>query len=358
MTKEDFLNQLSNNLQNIPEKDYDEIMAYFTEYFQEAGPDNEDKVIQDLGNPEEIASEIISSLGISKQSSENDWTNWDTEDNFDNQSNEWSTQILAPITELNFQLYNLNIEVYLEPISQPTLTYFDDGNLTITQTSDGYLKLNEQTIQKEQSHIFHSLFLIGKMLTKRKTITLILPEGTQLQTIVGISNNGDVQLSQISASKISLNSYNGNIKLDHLENAIADIKSKNGDLQLTNCLLDNCKLETKNAGLICQNSQISNAIVLNKNGNTKFEDGTLQQANIENKNGNILINHTILNGKTSIDNKNGVIDIRLTAENLSRCQVQSQNKNGFTNISRDAGKDFPTQAHLKLKNKNGMINLQ
>ena len=37
-------------------------MDYFTEYFEEAGPENEAQVIEELGDPKDAAEEIIRSL--------------------------------------------------------------------------------------------------------------------------------------------------------------------------------------------------------------------------------------------------------------------------------------------------------
>ena len=42
--------------------DYQEAMDYFSEYFEEAGPENEAQVIAELGTPKEAARDIISRL--------------------------------------------------------------------------------------------------------------------------------------------------------------------------------------------------------------------------------------------------------------------------------------------------------
>ncbi len=59
MTKTEYLAKLDKYLRRLPREDYLEAMDYFTEYFDEAGPDNEAKVIAELGNPKEAASDII-----------------------------------------------------------------------------------------------------------------------------------------------------------------------------------------------------------------------------------------------------------------------------------------------------------
>ena len=62
MTKNDYLDQLSRMLHHLQKEDYDRALAYFDEYFMEAGTENEQQAIQDLGSPEEAARELIMNL--------------------------------------------------------------------------------------------------------------------------------------------------------------------------------------------------------------------------------------------------------------------------------------------------------
>ena len=62
MTKVEYLAKLDKYLRNLPKEDYQEAMDYFSEYFEEAGPENEAQVIAELGTPKEAARDIISRL--------------------------------------------------------------------------------------------------------------------------------------------------------------------------------------------------------------------------------------------------------------------------------------------------------
>ncbi|MGT2958261.1 hypothetical protein A9Q68_07945 [Streptococcus bovimastitidis] len=62
MTRTEYLAELQNQLRKLPQDDFQEAMDYFTEYFDEAGPENEAQVITDLGSPKEAASEILGRL--------------------------------------------------------------------------------------------------------------------------------------------------------------------------------------------------------------------------------------------------------------------------------------------------------
>ena len=62
MTRTEYLAQLDNYLKKLPAKDYQEAMDYFTEYFDEVGPEGEATAMAELGSPKEAAHEIIINL--------------------------------------------------------------------------------------------------------------------------------------------------------------------------------------------------------------------------------------------------------------------------------------------------------
>lgn len=62
MTKTEYMKILAHNLRRLPKEDYDRAIEYFEEYFAEAGPENEQQAVSDLGSPEEAAKELIMDL--------------------------------------------------------------------------------------------------------------------------------------------------------------------------------------------------------------------------------------------------------------------------------------------------------
>lgn len=55
MTKKEYMKKLAYQLRRLPKEDFDKAMDYFEEYFEDAGIENEQKAIEDLGAPEEAA---------------------------------------------------------------------------------------------------------------------------------------------------------------------------------------------------------------------------------------------------------------------------------------------------------------
>ncbi|MDO5425689.1 MAG: DUF1700 domain-containing protein [Eubacteriales bacterium] len=64
MNKEAYLARLAERLKRLPKEDFDRAMEYYQEYFEEAGPENEAQAIEDLGEPEQAAEQILRDLAV------------------------------------------------------------------------------------------------------------------------------------------------------------------------------------------------------------------------------------------------------------------------------------------------------
>lgn len=62
MNKNEFLRQLEQLLSDIPECERREAMEYYQNYFDDAGPQMEAKIIEELGSPQEVAASIKKDL--------------------------------------------------------------------------------------------------------------------------------------------------------------------------------------------------------------------------------------------------------------------------------------------------------
>lgn len=62
MTRKEYMEQLKKYLKRLPKEDYDNAIEYFSEYFDEAGPENEQQVMEELGEPKEAARELLLNL--------------------------------------------------------------------------------------------------------------------------------------------------------------------------------------------------------------------------------------------------------------------------------------------------------
>jgi len=58
MNRVDFMKQLESLLQSIPDTEREEALQYYRDYFDDAGEENEQSVIEALGNPAKVAENI------------------------------------------------------------------------------------------------------------------------------------------------------------------------------------------------------------------------------------------------------------------------------------------------------------
>ncbi|MBQ6812320.1 MAG: DUF1700 domain-containing protein [Agathobacter sp.] len=68
MNRQEFFRQLESLLMNIPEQERADALAYYNDYFDEAGIENEQRVIQELGSPQKVAQSIIEDVRSSEYS--------------------------------------------------------------------------------------------------------------------------------------------------------------------------------------------------------------------------------------------------------------------------------------------------
>lgn len=65
MSKTEFLSELRQKLQRLPEAEIENAMNYYEEYFNDAGVQYEQRVLEELGSPSAVASKIIGEYAVS-----------------------------------------------------------------------------------------------------------------------------------------------------------------------------------------------------------------------------------------------------------------------------------------------------
>lgn len=68
MTRSEYLSELTSHLISLPKEERDMAVKFYEEYFDEAGPDNEQAVIADLGKPFNLARSIIGETSLYSKS--------------------------------------------------------------------------------------------------------------------------------------------------------------------------------------------------------------------------------------------------------------------------------------------------
>lgn len=67
MSRKEFMEQLEKLLVDIPQEERIEALAYYNGYFEDAGVENEESIIQELESPEKVAKIIKADIGIEEE---------------------------------------------------------------------------------------------------------------------------------------------------------------------------------------------------------------------------------------------------------------------------------------------------
>lgn len=61
MTKNEFISQLREALEALPEEEREAALEYYSEYFDDAGEENQEKAAAELGDPQKVAEQVAAS---------------------------------------------------------------------------------------------------------------------------------------------------------------------------------------------------------------------------------------------------------------------------------------------------------
>lgn len=74
MSREEFMKQLENLLSDVSEEEKREALEYYRCYFEDAGEENEERILKELESPEKVARTIKADLGMGKDTSQENGT--------------------------------------------------------------------------------------------------------------------------------------------------------------------------------------------------------------------------------------------------------------------------------------------
>lgn len=67
MNRKEFMERLEQLLADIPQEERVEALAYYNSYFEDAGPENEERIIRELESPEKVAKIIKADIGAEEE---------------------------------------------------------------------------------------------------------------------------------------------------------------------------------------------------------------------------------------------------------------------------------------------------
>ena len=290
MNKEQYLQKLRESLGGLPAKDAAEIMQYYTEYFEDAGPEHEAAVIGELGDPAVLATQAIEALD-------------QTQEIVRNTSRPLLPSLLGLLKgrgaaqEDQQSTYRFQ-EMDLEPF-RSVFVHVRNCPISIRESADGRygadvrLLLNEgETAQAGIENGVFTIRISGRAISHRNLqgtqyVKLYLPAAEYDRIELHSSNasvifdcpaavRGDVKVDTSNSSvnvsgirdagNIHADTSNGSIHFHSLKCAELIADTSNGSIRIENAACDVCSADTSNASISIKASVFRKCVADSSNG--------------------------------------------------------------------------------------------
>jgi hypothetical protein len=246
MTRTDYLAALEKYLKTLPEADYKEAMDYFTEYFEDAGSENEALVIKELGDPRDAAEEIIRSLSVhSTEEINSDSAAKQPSPNIHPSQYASDTYIFedySTVSELHIDMSTKDIQIEPSPDAFFHIKYYNGKSSnqlsSIVRDKKWYITEKGAVYASGLSWIIN----VMKNGLDHHPVCIQIPSGTLLQSFSCQSSSGDVNISQLQTQEGMIELASGDLSMRHCQLQQTDVTLTSGDIHLAHAKLTDCKI--------------------------------------------------------------------------------------------------------------------
>lgn len=340
MTEQQFLIELENALSRLPLEERQDILQDIREYFLNGRQDGKTdaQISAELGNPSEIAAELIASFDFSKMGSPAKAVDL-SKDEFDKVDIQIDHGALVIRPSLDSQMH---VDVEDKNYKQQLTVDIIDRTLIVKLTDE---------ISKWG--IFN--FSIN---TKTPLVTVQLPQ--KIYELIKINtDNGKIIGSQLESTIFSAESDNGRIQLENISATEFITVSDNGSVRLTSIKAEHLSATSDNGKIELEEAKTKNTRLKSDNGSISMEnlEGIIQA---ETDNGKISLKTQHLERDITLKTDNGSITIE-TITQPQNVTIRAQRDRGRASIFGEKSKQavYGTGQHsIILKTDNGSITVK
>jgi len=249
MTREEYIEQLKLHLQSLTIDEQTEAIQYYSDYFEEASDD--EKVMSELGNPEELAKSIVEKCANAPAKSEKQSSDSESQSKTESDSN--SSGVLyysfesSDVKNMSLDFGAADVVMISGSRYQVETRYVEEGGLACFLTSDGTLYVNNSR-RLNLNFLSHD-----RRFKSVPRILITVPENADLYNLnihVGAGNfrsqnvtlrcqNGNLEVSagnlvlkDLLGGKIDLRCGMGNLEMDGSLNGKSNIDCGMGNIKL------------------------------------------------------------------------------------------------------------------------------
>ncbi|MFV0351646.1 MAG: DUF4097 family beta strand repeat-containing protein [Oscillospiraceae bacterium] len=248
MNKNEFLQQLAEELRALPQDERDAAVQYFAMYFEDAGPEREEEVLRGLGSPAAVAAGILAEAQADNGS-------------FKSTSGE-NKKIFVPDKDKlrRVQISSRDGKVYVKRAAVPSIfvegfgapvdSNFDEA------TGTWKLDIRSTPITERLSSLLRHLNVMEKP-EKGPVYTICLPDG--LEELAIKAGMGSIVVEELAANDVNLRAEMGSLVAQKIHAKTGSFSAEMGSMKIEQFDGETCTL-TAGVGVVRFNGQVADTL--------------------------------------------------------------------------------------------------
>ncbi len=301
MNKQEFLKELTNKLTNVPQNEKTRIVEYYNECIDDMIEDgmSETEAINNLGDIDEIIKNIEIELPKIKKSIKSSRV-------------EKTYTFKNNYKTLNIIDINIPIHLYKSKDEDIHIKVFesDKDNYSIFENLKDENSLNICFDNKRG--FFENILEIFDFGKNKFTTEVYLPKSNEIDINIK-TENGGVQINDISANNVKVKNTNGQIKVSKVQSKEnIKIVNKNGKLDISEIDCTDLLVENGNGKLEICDVRVNEMFVKNVNGKVEIKDVMSIALDVKTVNGALEFDYIDFIKSANLETTNGQIDLSLS----------------------------------------------
>lgn len=250
MTKNEYLAKLRSCLECLDSGERETALQFYSEYFDDAGEENIQRIMDELGSPEKLAREIIAQSSEGGEKSSPHASTYTAETSF---------------KDICTSVINARVRIELGNDYRVDIDYPEEVKKPEVSIQNGVLSIIEKPVKRS----FMSFFNHQKG-WRQGSIVITIPDA-EFGSFKLESVNGSISVPAIKLEMLRCNAVNGSIKADGVKAASIYCENVNGSAKITDCEASSlCCGKTVNGSVIISGRIKGKISMESVNGSTRF----------------------------------------------------------------------------------------
>jgi len=270
MTKEEYLQALERELASIPDTERQDVLEYYREYFDEAGPENEEQVLRELGAPSALAEQIRGQCGFPETDRSGDGR---AEAPFNSGFSEEGRQRASFSVE---EFRNLKLSCDAGRVELVRSDYFGVSYDLGSEFVIKRLEVERDTLYVQIGVNLLQCFFgsaLGRLGRRENYVKLFYPAGTAFEAFDLDLRSGSLTGGELSVERFCGRLASGRLEIDGLTGKEAAFTQSSGATRVSRVRADEIRLKTASGNMAAEDLSAAGTLCMQiSSGNVEIND--------------------------------------------------------------------------------------